>query len=68
MNITQQEQTHKYRKQTSGYWWGEERGKGKQRDKGLRGTNYHYKINKLRDYIINTGKLSHYFIISLNGK
>ena len=29
MYITKQKQTHRYRKQTSGYQWGKGRGKGK---------------------------------------
>ena len=28
MNITKKKQTHRYRKQTSGYQWGKERRKG----------------------------------------
>ena len=29
MNITKQKQTHRYREQTSGYYWGEGQGRGK---------------------------------------
>ena len=39
MNTTKQKQTHRYRGQTSGYQWGEEKGKGQDRRRGLRGTN-----------------------------
>ena len=41
MDITKQKQTHRYREQTSGYQWGEERGEGQDKSRGLRGTNYH---------------------------
>ena len=41
MYITKQKQTYRYRRQTSGYQWGEERGEGKKRDMGLRDTNYY---------------------------
>ena len=40
VNITKKKQTHKYRKQTSGYQWGEERREGQNRGRGIRGTNY----------------------------
>lgn len=36
-----QKQSHQYRKQTTGYQWGEGREKGKDKGKGLRGTNYY---------------------------
>ena len=41
MYVAKQEQAHRYRKQTSGYQWGEGRGKGQDRGKGLRDTNYY---------------------------
>ena len=40
VNIAKKKQTHKYREQTSGYQWGEGRGEGQYRDRGIRGTNY----------------------------
>ena len=39
VNITKK-QTHRYREQTSGYHWGDGRGQGQHRDRGLRGINY----------------------------
>ena len=36
-----QKQTHRYRKQTSGYQWGEGRREGQDRGMGLRDTNYY---------------------------
>ena len=39
MYTTKQKQAHRYREQTSGYQWGEERGDGQDRGKGLRDTN-----------------------------
>ena len=41
MYITKQKQTHRYREQTSGYQWGEGKGEGQNRIKGLRGTSYY---------------------------
>ena len=46
MNITKKKQTHRYREQTSGYQWEEERAKGKAGD--LEVQNIIYKINKLQ--------------------
>ena len=43
MYIMKQEQTHRYREQTSGYQWGEGRGEEQDWDMGLRDTNYHVK-------------------------
>ena len=40
VNITKKKQTHRYREQTGGYQWGEGRGEGQYRGRGLRGTNY----------------------------
>ena len=39
-NITKKKQTHRYREQASGYQWGEARGKGQYRGRGLKGINY----------------------------
>ena len=41
MNITKQKQTHRCRDPTSGYRWREGRGKGHDRARGLRDTNYY---------------------------
>ena len=42
MSIKQrQNEMHRYREQTSGYHWGEGSGEGKERGKGLSGTNYY---------------------------
>ena len=46
MTITKRKQTHRYREQTSGYQWEEERVKGKAGD--LEVQNIIYKINKLQ--------------------
>ena len=40
MNITKKKQTHRYREQTSGYWWGERGGHGQVRNMILRDTNW----------------------------
>ena len=45
LTITQREQTQRYREQTSGYRWGEGKGEGQYRGRGLRGTNSGYKIS-----------------------
>ena len=39
--MAKQKQTHRYRKQTSGYQWGEGRGVGGDGVMGLRDTNYY---------------------------
>ena len=39
--IKQNKQTHRYRKQTSGYQRGEERGGGQVRGMGIRDSNYY---------------------------
>ena len=41
MYTAKQTQGHRYRKQTSGYQWGERRGKGQDRGIRLRDTNYY---------------------------
>ena len=40
MYIAKQKQTHRYRKQISGYQWTEGSEAGQGRDMGLRNTNY----------------------------
>ena len=52
MIITKKKQTYRNREQTSGYQWGEGQwGPGRQdKGRGLRGTNYTYKINKLWEF------------------
>ena len=40
VNITEKKQTHRYREQTSGHQLGEGSGKGPERGRRLRGTNY----------------------------
>ena len=41
MYVTKQKQTHRYRKQTSGYQWREGREEEQNRGRGLRDTNYY---------------------------
>lgn len=41
MNITKRQQIHIYKEQTSGYQQEEEKEKGQDSSKGLRGTKYH---------------------------
>ena len=41
LNITKKKQTHRYREHTGGYQWGEGRGEGQYRRRGLQGTNYY---------------------------
>ena len=41
MYRAKQKQTHRYKKQASGYHWREGRGKGQDKGRGLRGTNYY---------------------------
>ena len=41
MYTTKQKQAHRYREQTSGYQWGEEKKERQDRSKGLRDTNYY---------------------------
>ena len=41
MYRTKQKQIHRYRKQTSGYQWGEGRKEGQVKGMGLRDTNYY---------------------------
>ena len=38
--MAKQKQTHRYRKPTSGYQWGDGSGEGQERGLGLRDTNY----------------------------
>ena len=51
MNITKKKQIHRYREQTSGYQWGDGKGEGRHRGRGLRGTNSYIK-NKLQGCIV----------------
>ena len=69
MNITKKKQTHRYRKQTCGYQWGEGSREGQERGRGLRGTNYYtmYKINKLQGHTVQHREYSQYFIVTING-
>ena len=41
MHITKKNQTDRYREQTSGHQCAVASGEGKDRDRGLRGTNYY---------------------------
>lgn len=41
MYIAKEKQTHRFRKQCSGYQWGAGKGQGKIRDMGFRNTNYY---------------------------
>ena len=41
MSIRKRKQTHRHGKETSGYEWGEGRGKGQIRGRGLRDPNYY---------------------------
>ena len=67
MNVTKQKQTYRYREQTSGYWWGEGRGRGKIGvwDQEIQTTMY--KIKKQQGYIVQHRELQHYFVITFNG-
>ena len=44
VNITKKKQIHKYKKQTSGYQWGERMGEGQFRGRELRGTIDSYSL------------------------
>ena len=63
--MTKKKQTHRYREQTRGYQWGQERGRDN-RGRGLRGTNY-YVWNNIQGYIVQHGDYSQYFIMTING-
>ena len=65
MNITKQKQTDRYRKETSGYQWGEGWEERQDRGKGLRGTSTVYKINKIQRCNVQHRNYSQYFIITL---
>ena len=67
MNITKKKQTRRYRKQTSGYQWGERRGTGKIEEGDLEVKTTMYKINKLQGYTVQHRDYNQYFIISING-
>ena len=51
MYIVKQKQTHRHRKQTNGYQWGE--GNGEEKDTGMksRETNYQHKGDKHQGYV-----------------
>ena len=66
-DITKQKQTHRYTEQTSGYQWGEGRGEGQDKDRGLKVHTTMYKINKLQEYIVQHREYSQYCIITLKG-
>ena len=65
-NITKKKQTHTYREQTSGYQWGEGRGKRQYRGKELRGTNYYILKKGARTYCTKQGILP-IFYNNING-
>ena len=57
----------RYRKQASGYQWREGLGEGQVRGRGLRGTNYWYKIKRHKDVInVQHRDYSQYFVITLS--
>ena len=41
MILTKKKEIHKYKEQTNDYQWGEGRGEGQDRGRGLRSTNYY---------------------------
>ena len=43
---SKQKQIYRYRRQTSGYKWGDRSGEGQIRDMGLREADYLYKLDK----------------------
>ena len=53
VNITKKMQTHRYREQTGGYQWGEERGEGQYKGVGLR---------QPQGWTIQHGEYNQYFI------
>ena len=61
MNITEKKQIHRYRKQMSGYQWGERRGEGEEMGSSYMHTTM-YKVNKLQGYIVLCRECSQYFI------
>ena len=65
MNITKKKQTHKYRKQTSGYWWGEGSWEGQDRGRGFRRKNYYVK-SKVQECSVQQREYTQYFIITIN--
>ena len=67
MNITKKKQTHRYRKQISGYHWGGEGGRSKTGVVDSEVQTIMYKINKLRGYIVQYREYSQNLIIIING-
>ena len=65
MNITEQKQTHRHRKQTSGYQQQKEQGRD-QVVKGDQALTTRYKINKTQGWNVQHTEYSQYFIITLN--
>ena len=57
MYLTKQKQAHRYRKQTSGYQWGDGREEKHITGMGLRETNYMNKIDKPQRYIVQHKEL-----------
>ena len=53
-------------RQTSGYQWGEGKGKGQDRGRGTKAINY-WIYNKLQGYIVQHEEYSQYFIVNTNG-
>ena len=56
-----QKQTHRYRKQTNDYQWGE--GNGDEKDTGMtsRETNTSIREISTKDMLYSTGNYNHYF-------
>ena len=65
MNATKKKQTHRYREQTSGYQWGEGRGRCKIGVRDYEVQTIMYKINKLQGCIVHTGTIAR--ILTING-
>ena len=61
MNITKQNQTHRYREHTSGCQWGEERGRSQM---GYNVQSIMDKRNKLQEYIVQNRDYSQWLIIT----
>ena len=57
MYLTKQKQAHRYRKQTSGYQWGDGREEKHITGMGLRETNYMNKIDTPQRYIVQHKEL-----------
>ena len=63
VNITKKKQTHKYREQTTGYQWGEGRGR-----RGVGSGKYKLLGVRLQGCVVQHGEYSQYFVITVNGK